>query len=145
MQNITSIYIYIYIQILKHLLFKGQQPFSYQKERIVTVLEFKVSFGTMKNRVILLRALLSKGGEPSFLLRDNYMYTVSTDVDPVDEYATCFTTIQFLICLKYFSTAKSTRFLSVYNHSICELCSRCAFDALSKPVHDKMTKTLINS
>ena len=46
----------------------------------------------MKSLVILL-FFLSKDGEPSFLLRDNYMYTVSTDVDPVDEYATCFATI----------------------------------------------------
>ena len=41
------------------------------------------------------------------------MYTVNTEVDPVDVHATCFTTIQFLIRLKYFSIAKSTRFLSV--------------------------------
>ena len=73
------------------------------------------------------------------------MSTVSTDVDLVDEYATCFTKIQFLICLNYFSIPKSTWFLSVFNHSICELCSRCAFYALSKPVHDKMIKTWINS
>ena len=46
----------------------------------------------MKN-LFYYELFLSKSGEPSFLLRDNYMYTVSTDVDPVDEYATCFTTI----------------------------------------------------
>ena len=69
-----------------------------------------------------------KAASLSVLLQDNYMYTVSTDVDPVDVHATCFTTIQFLICLKYSSVSKSTWFLSVFNHSICaQLCSSCAF------------------
>ena len=41
-----------------------------------------------------------KAASTPFLLQDNYMYTVSADVDPVDEHTTCFTTIKFLICLK---------------------------------------------
>ena len=49
-----------------------------------------------------------KAASIPFLLRDNYMYIISTDGDLVDEHTTCFATIQFLICLKYFSTAKST-------------------------------------
>ena len=54
-----------------------------------------------------------KAASLSVLLQDKYMYTVNTEVDPVDVHATCFTTIQFLIRLKYFSIAKSTWFLSV--------------------------------
>ena len=57
-----------------------------------------------------------------FPLQDNYIYTVNADVDTFDEHATCFTSIQFLICLKYFSIAKSTWFLSVFNHSIWVMC-----------------------
>ena len=41
-----------------------------------------------------------KAASTPFLLQDNYMYTVSADVDPVDEHTTCFTTIKFPICLK---------------------------------------------